>query len=432
VGDSQRRLAALGLFRRTRITEVRHGDETTRDLLVTVEEAPVTTVGYGGGVEAGQVIRAAGLSGLAQTQIDFAPRAFVETTRRNLFGKNRSVNLFGRIGLHPNTIGTGSATSSGLSEYRLLASFREPRVLNTRADASLTGVIEQQRRSSFNFARKIFIAEVGRRLTRGISLSGSYQVQRTKLFFDPTFDPANNFLVERLFPQVLLSSFASSIASDTRDDVVDPGAGGYLSATGQLAARRIGSEVGLAKTFLVAQAFRTLPHSRRVVLAGNARVGLANGFPRDVIHTDGQGHVVIGNDGQPLVDRVETLPASERFFAGGDTMRGFALDQLGAAGTIDDRGFPIGGNALVIVNAELRMPVRGGFGVVGFFDTGNVFARTTDIKLGELRNAVGFGLRYKSPIGPIRFDIGFKLRRHIVAGRREDLTAFHISLGQAF
>jgi outer membrane protein insertion porin family len=433
LGDSQRRLAALGLFRRTRITEVRHGDETTRDLLVTVEEAPATTIGYGGGVEAGQVIRAALQTGLAQTQIDFAPRAFFEATRRNLFGKNRSVNLFGRISLHPNTIGTGSAAASALSEYRLLASFREPRVFNTRADASLTGVIEQQRRSSFTFARKSFIAETGRRLGRGVSLSGSYQIQRTKLFFDQQFLPADSFLVERLFPQVLLSSFASSIARDTRDDVLDPGAGGYLSANGQLAARRIGSEVGLAKTFLTAQAFRTLPHSRRVVLAGNVRVGLATGFPRDVIRPpDSSGHVVLGSDGQPIVDRVEDLPASERFFAGGDTMRGFALDQLGAPNTFDKQGFPVGGNALILVNAEVRVPVRGGFGVVGFVDTGNVFAHTTDISLGELRSADGFGLRYKSPIGPIRFDLGFKLRRHVIAGRREDLTAFHISLGQAF
>ena len=53
INDSQRRLAALGLFRRARITELRHGDETTRDLLVTVEEAPPTTIGYGGGVEGG-------------------------------------------------------------------------------------------------------------------------------------------------------------------------------------------------------------------------------------------------------------------------------------------------------------------------------------------------------------------------------------------
>ena len=56
INESQRRLTALGLFRRARITELRHGGETTRDLLVTIEEAPPTTIGYGGGIEAGRVI----------------------------------------------------------------------------------------------------------------------------------------------------------------------------------------------------------------------------------------------------------------------------------------------------------------------------------------------------------------------------------------
>jgi outer membrane protein insertion porin family len=129
---------------------------------------------------------------------------------------------------------------------------------------------------------------------------------------------------------------------------------------------------------------------------------------------------------------VEDLPASERFFAGGDTMRGFALDQLGAPGTIDANGFPNGGNALLILNAELRVPLRGGLGVVGFFDSGNVFARMRHFDLGSLRTAAGLGVRYRSPVGPIRVDVGFKLRRHVVAGRQEDLTAIHISLGQAF
>ena len=248
--------------------------------------------------------------------------------------------------------------------------------------------------------------------------------------FDELFDTSasDRFLIDRLFPQLLLSSFSSSIALDTRDDVLDPATGEYLSATGQVAARRIGSEVGLTKTFFTAQAFRTLPHSHRVVFAANARVGLATGFPRAI--TDAEGHPVIGSDGLPEV--VEDLPASERFFAGGDTMRGFALDQLGAPGTIDKDGIATGGNALMIVNGELRVPVDRGLGVVGFVDTGNVFARTDDISLGEFRTAVGFGLRYKSPIGPIRIDLGFKLDRRTIAGRREDLTAIHISLGQAF
>jgi outer membrane translocation and assembly module TamA len=199
-----------------------------------------------------------------------------------------------------------------------------------------------------------------------------------------------------------------------------------VSATGQLAARAIGSEVGFAKSFLTAEAFRPLPGPRRVVLAGDARLGLASGFPRTLTAVDAAG--------APLVTVVDDLPASERFYAGGDTtVRGFPLDTLGTAKTIDKDGFPIGGNALVIFNGELRVPVRGGFGLVGFLDAGNVFAQASDIDLTELRTAAGFGIRYKSPVGPIRIDFGFKLRRHeIVPGQLEGRSQIYVSLGQAF
>src|SRR5581483_1631190 len=85
ISESQRRLAALGLFRRARITELGHGEETRRDVLVSVEEAPVTTIGYGGGVEAGQGTAKAS-TGAATEQFEIAPRAFFEVGRRNLFG----------------------------------------------------------------------------------------------------------------------------------------------------------------------------------------------------------------------------------------------------------------------------------------------------------------------------------------------------------
>jgi outer membrane translocation and assembly module TamA len=53
--------------------------------------------------------------------------------------------------------------------------------------------------------------------------------------------------------------------------------------------------------------------------------------------------------------------------------------------------------------------------------------------LSDLRSAVGFGVRYKSPVGPVRFDVGFNIhRQEFTPGRLEPLTAIHISLGQAF
>src|SRR5262249_52887782 len=92
--ESQRKLAALQLLRRVQITELRHGNETTRDLLVTVEESAPTTIGYGGGLEGGLRVVGSAENGAAEQKFELAPRAFVDLGRRNLFGTNRSVNLF--------------------------------------------------------------------------------------------------------------------------------------------------------------------------------------------------------------------------------------------------------------------------------------------------------------------------------------------------
>ena len=416
INESQRRLTALGLFRRARITELRHGGETTRDLLVTIEEAPPTTVGYGGGVEVGRVVVAAPEGEVASERFDVAPRAFFEIGRRNVFGKNRSLNVFSSVAFH-------SQESAANVEYRAIGTFREPRVFDTAADAFVNTTFEQQRRSSFNFSRRSLSADIARKVTRAVSITGSYQIQRTSVF-DERLDEGDKPLIDRLFPQFRLSSFTSSLIRDTRDDAVDPSRGQYASLSGQLAGRAIGSQIGFAKGFLTAQLFRTIPHSNRIVFAGNARFGLASGFPREAPGTDGQ------------LEVIRDLPQSERFYAGGDTtIRGFALDRVGtrhipaqADDTLDADLLPVGGNGLVIFNAELRAPIAGGLGIVGFLDTGNVFSRVADIDLMQLRTAVGSGVRYKSPFGPIRFDLGFKINRQ----PGEGLTAWFISFGQAF
>ncbi len=414
VNGAEARLASLGLFRRTRISELRHGEETRRDLLVTVEEAPATTIGYGGGFEVQQIV-SNGDNGTAATTLEFAPRASFELGRRNLFGKNRSANLFTSVSGHLQNLPT---------EYRVIGTYREPRLFDTTADAFVTATVEQINRSSFSFDQKSATAAVARHLSRFVSATANYQIQKTTVFRElSSADP----LLNRLFANVLLSSYSVSLIRDTRTDPVDPQHGEYISGNAQFAGRAIGSAVGFAKTFFTAEAFRIVPGTR-IVFAGDARLGVATGFPQ----LDPQGNTV------------RDLPQSERFYAGGDTtVRGFALDTLGVrhtpaqpGDTIDQNGFPTGGNAVVIFNLELRAPLRGGFGVVGFLDAGNVFARTVDIDFGSLRTAVGFGLRYKSPVGPLRFDLGFKLHRDVVALgppiQRERLTAFHISLGQAF
>jgi outer membrane protein insertion porin family len=424
--ESRRRLSALGLFRRVQITELSHGSGSEHDVLVTVEEAPATTVGYGGGVEAYTKPRSTGPDGQAEDQLEFAPRGFFDIGRRNLFGANRSVNLYTRVSLRPRDAPDDpeiDGTGIGFSEFRVVGTYRQPRWFGPN-DLIVSGVIEQGVRTTFNFARQGVNVDVVRRLTPALRVSGRYSLSSTRTF-DERLSEEDQARIDVLFPEVRLSGFSGAVAHDTRDDLLEPTRGMFLSAEGSLAARALGGEVGFMKTYTQAFAFRRLPGRRNVVLASRAAVGLADGFEREVQPTDDAGVPI---PGPPLV--VDDLPASERFFAGGDTtIRGFALDRVGASNTISANGYPTGGNAVLLLNGEVRFPVWREVGAVVFVDGGNVFRRVTEFDLGELRGSYGFGLRYRSPVGPIRVDLGFKMDR-LRAGEKR--TAIHFSLGQAF
>ncbi|HUE90117.1 MAG TPA: POTRA domain-containing protein [Vicinamibacterales bacterium] len=418
--ETQRRLATLGLFRRVRIVELPHGDGVTRDVLIEVEEAPATTVAYGGGVEAGRRLRT-GDQARVEERIDIAPRGFFQISRRNLWGKNRSVSLFTRVSLRPRDPGAESDPSDtggyGFNEYRVVGTFREPRLLDRAGDLQLTAFIEQAIRSSFNFWRRGIRLDYGRRVGSNVTLTARYALDRTRLF-DMHIEPEAQLPVDRLFPQVRLSTVTGSILRDSRDDVIDPTRGTTFGVDTTLALRSIGSEVGFAKTSWQGFVYRRLPGAVPWTLAAGARMGVAAGFAR------------VLDDGTVVND----VPASERFFAGGDsTVRGFVLDRLGTSETVNDQGFPAGGGGLAVVNVELRTPYWKGLGGVGFLDAGNVFRRATDISVAEFRPAGGFGLRYRSPLGPLRFDLGFNLDRQLLPnGSRERGMVFHLSLGQAF
>jgi outer membrane protein insertion porin family len=421
--ESQRRLGELGLFRRVSVQALSHGEDERQDVLVTVEEAPATTSGYGGGFEVGPILRP-GPSGEKEERFEFSPRGFFEFGRRNLGGKNRSINLFARFGLRPDdSIDEPGGSRFGFPDYRVVTTYRQPRLLGAN-DATVTAAVEQGVRSSFNFSRQGVTAEMNRRLAPGLRVASRYSFGTTKTV-DKGIREQDQLRIDRLFPKVRLSSFSGAISRDTRDDVVEPSRGGFLSAEGSVAARALGGHVGFIKSYGQAFWFRRLPGMNGTIFATRAALGLADGFQRRVEATDADGVPI---PGEFIV--VEDLPASERFFAGGDTtIRGFALDTVGAPSTISATGFPKGGNAVLILNAELRLPAWHDVGPVVFVDGGNVFARVTDFDLGELRGAVGFGVRYRSPVGPIRIDIGFKLDRLPTEERR---PAFHLSIGHAF
>ena len=438
--ESQQRLSALGLFRRVTITELTHESESRRDVLVQVEEAPPTTISYGAGLEGQTILRPTGPNGQAEERFELAPRGSFEIARSNLWGKNRSVDLFTRASLKPRDVlaaDTNAAVAEpvtnsskyGFNEYRVLGTYREPKLFNSPADLLVTAILDQAKRSSFNFRTREVRGEAGMHVTRFVSVAGRYAFQHTKLF-DEKFAPDDKVvpLIDRLFPQVRLSKFSNALIRDSRDDLLDPSRGSFLALNSDLAARGIGSQVGFVKTFAQAFEYFRLPVRRRIILATAERVGLAHGFSR-LVET-------VQPDGTTTLQTVEDdLPASERFFAGGDTtVRGFSLDRLGTAATISQTsGFPSGGNGEIVLNAELRIDLVKGFTGVTFVDAGNVFPRASDVSLMDLRPAAGFGVHYKSPIGPIRVELGFNLApRELVPGVPEKRTVLHISLGQAF
>jgi outer membrane protein insertion porin family len=427
--ESVRRLTQLGLFRRVRIDEVSHGITNRRDVVVTVEEAPATTIGYGGGVEFTTRLRATGPNGEAEEHLEFGPRGFFDIGRRNLGGKNRSVNLYTRVSLRPRDAPDNpelDGTGLEATDYRIVGIYREPRAFGLD-DVILTGAIEQGDRASFNFKRQGLSAEIVRQIRPDIRVNGRYSFSTTRRF-DERLDESDLAQIDRAFPQVRLSGFSGAIAKDTRDDILDPERGLFLSAEGSVAARVLGGEVGFMKTYLQGFFFRRLPGRRKLVLAGRASVGLADGFEREAPALDDGSSPIPGE-----IVILEDLPASERFFAGGDTtIRGFALDSVGTPATITANGFPTGGNAVLIMNGELRAAVWRDLGAAVFIDGGNVFRRVTDFDASQLRGSVGFGLRYDSPIGPVRVDLGFKLDRRVIGGQLERRTALHFSIGQAF
>jgi len=437
LADSQGRVSQLGLFRRVRISDVPRTGSPIRDVLVTVEEAPPTTLTYGGGVEAGQRPRQAADGSGAVERIEVAPRTFFDLTRRNFWGKNRTASLFGRVSLRPvdpEVDGTSAPAVGGygLNDYRLAATFREPRAFGRAGDALVTAFLEQGIRASFTFNRRGVRVDYARRFAERLTATARYTADYTRLS-NQQIAPEDRLLIDRLFPQVRLSTVFTGLLRDSRDDLLDPTRGLLLGVDGSVAARAIGSEVGFAKAFTQAFAYRRVPGTRMVV-AGGVRVGVARGFPRTVPRLDDTGAPVVDSSGRPVIDVVENVPASERFFAGGDTtVRGFALDRLGTADTIDQQGFPQGGAGLLVLNSEVRAPYWKGLGLVAFLDAGNIYRRASDIDVGALRTAAGVGVRYRSPIGPIRIDVGIKLQpQPMLAGARERRAVLHISLGQAF
>ncbi len=198
-----------------------------------------------------------------------------------------------------------------------------------------------------------------------------------------------------------VSSVAPVLTLDRRDEPLDPKHGSFHQISVETGASFLGSDVQFVKAQLETRWFFNWPPSTVIGMAG--RLGLAT----------------------PYGD-TPALLIQDRFFAGGaTTVRGFREDRLGP---LDAQGNPIGGNATAILNLEWRFPIWRWFGGALFVDSGAVTPLVSDLNLDAFRTGAGGGLRIKTPVGPIRFDVGYALQP--IPG--ESRTHYYITVGNPF
>jgi outer membrane protein assembly factor BamA len=219
---------------------------------------------------------------------------------------------------------------------------------------------------------------------------------------------------------VRVSTLSTAFVHDTRDKPLDAHKGVYQTIDFGISPKAIGSSVNFVRFLGQSAYYRQV--KPWLVWANNIHVGLAKPFG--------------GSD----------VPLSERFFSGGATsLRGFPVNGAGPQRAVqicpnpnnstppacDHIRVPVGGNELVIFNSEGRFPIplRKGLGGAIFYDGGNVYDRIGFKHFfSDYSNTIGFGLRYDTPVGPIRIDIG----RNLSPLPGFQATQYFITLGQSF
>jgi outer membrane protein insertion porin family len=390
-------------------------DQAEEEALVKVHEAKRNSITYGfglqiskrgGNVPTGSVavpgLPTIGLHGakvLPSEATFVSPRGSVEYRRLDLrgLGESLAISVLAER-LDQRFITTYTDPHFRLSSWQALTSISAERTTeNPLFQARLAD-------ASIQFQRFL-----NREKTRQLQLR--YNFNHTKL---------SQLLVPQLVlpadRNVQLSYVSSTLIQDTRDKPLDAHHGVYSTIDFRIVPSALGSSANFTRLFSQYAFYKPLGS---LVFANSIRMGLAAPFA--------------GSD----------VPTSQRFFAGGGTtLRGFPTDEAGPVryipfcqGTSTTNcpliPIPVGGNQLFILNSELRypIPIISNLGGVIFYDGGNVYRR---INLPEFvnnySNTVGIGLRYNTPIGPLRIDLGHNLNP--VTGI--SATQFFITLGQAF
>jgi len=207
-----------------------------------------------------------------------------------------------------------------------------------------------------------------------------------------------------------LSAFGFDLQRNTTDNVLNARRGYQLAFHSEQAGHLLPGTFNYYA--LSGDGRHYFPVSERLVIANRVQIGAIN---------------AAGND-------QTQVPFSKKYFLGGATsIRGWGRYEVSPLG---GSGSPIGGNSMLAFSSEARLSVNRSLGLVAFLDGGNVWAGDWDFHLNDLRYAIGPGLRYQTPVGPIRFDFGYQLNPIpglLVNGEPQPRQwRIHFSIGQAF
>jgi len=376
IAHIKQRLYKLGIFSEVAIDVLDGGRETDykmiKDMLVSLKEA-----------KSGSVEIALGYGDFEEV------RGTLEISYRNLGGYNRQV---------------GFRTDQNAVQRRYILNFREPWLFNW-PNVPLKIFLIREERKELNFKsrevlydidKQSFIAGIEKEITAGLKIGLDYEYS-----FTDTQNVEDDVILSKEDTGTLgISSLSPSIYFDKRNDPFNPTSGSLHGVVLKYAPKELLSESEFIKWTI--QSSWYFPIMKPVVLAFSLRGGVAYGLGEN-----------------------EELPLIERFFLGGrSTVRGYSYDSLGPKGDDDN---PTGGNVFALTNWELRYSLGKGFGLVTFIDAGNVWQTIDDVQ-GELKYTAGAGLRYNTPVGPIRVDYGHKMNKD----KGDSSGEVHFSFGHAF
>ena len=403
--ETQRNLFETGLFTEAEILpENLDVKERTVDITVRVRERKSGYLEFGFGVGN---IRGSRVTG--------------EWGEKNLFGRGMKLVLKAEysFGLFEGGVVDFDNFDPQVNFYRYDAGFAERHVFGTRVILGVDAYLEKD-----GTVDPIVIR------TRGLGIGGVQHLS-------PRTDVMLRLLLERIEREVpdvekeLSNSriLSGTVSHNTRDFILDPRRGGYRDLRADLAGGFLGGENDFYALNTTMQKYWTKRKS--LVVALRARVG----------YTDAYGS-----------SQDTGVPIENRFFTGGgNSVRGFRDNSLGPTGMVETsegnlEETVIGGRFLLVGNAELRFPLpyfsRFRFSGAVFADAGNVwsslgsvdagdfrlFASPEEITEDDIRYALGIGLRYNTPVGPIRLDYGMPIKKDDT----DRFGRFHLSLGQIF